>query len=84
MRSKYIQFILDNKLSDILSEVYELSYSQKLLILEELLKKYSEHTINIALYVYKKEYIDLNRVKILLIKNTLKNICERKRNDNQS
>lgn len=84
MRSKYVQFILDNKISDILSEIPELSYSQKWAILDELLEKYSEHVINIALYLYKKDYIDLNRVKILLIKNTLKNICERKRNGNQS
>jgi len=82
MRSKYIQFILDNKIADILSEIPELSYSQKWAILNELIDCYSTEQINIALYIYKKDYIDLNRVRILLIKNTLKNICERKQNGN--
>ena len=71
MRNKYIQFIIDNSIADILSEIYELSYSQKLIILENLLEKYPVEEINIALYIYKKNYIDLNRVRILLIKNTL-------------
>ena len=78
MRNNYIQFILDNKIADILSEIPELSYSQKWAILNELIDCYSIEQINIALYVYKKDYVDLNRVRILLIKNTLKNICERK------
>jgi hypothetical protein len=82
MRNNYIQFILDNKIADILSEIPELSYSQKWAILNELIEKYSIEQINIALYVYKKQYIDLNRVKIFLIKNTLKNICERKQHGN--
>jgi len=71
MRNKYIQFILDNSIADILSEIYELSYSQKSAILENLLEKYPVEEINIALYIYKKNYIDLNRVRISLIKNTL-------------
>ena len=82
MRNNYIQFILDNKIADTLSEIPELSYSQKWAILNELIEKYSIEQINIALYVYKKDYVDLNRVRILLIKNTLKNICERKQNGN--
>lgn len=71
MKSKYIQFILDNSIADILSEIHELSYSQKWMILDSLLEKYPVEEINIALYIYKTNYIDLNRVRISRIKNTL-------------
>lgn len=84
MRDQYIQFILDNKISDILSGIIELSFSQKMFILQELLERYSVNAINIALYIYKKDYIDLKRVKLMLIRNTLKNLCERQHDNNES
>jgi hypothetical protein len=80
MREQYYHFILDHHLSDTLIEVPEISFSLKISILDELLSLYSKQVINIALYNYKQNYIDLNRVKIVLLRNTLKNLCERIQN----
>ena len=76
MKSEYYKIIQVNELADILSEITIISYSFKQKILESLLELYSVQTINLALYEYKKNYIDLNRVNVIKLKNTLIYFCK--------
>lgn len=80
MRDKYFNFIKENKILDILSEIEEMSYSIKLRILEELSKKYNVQEINYALYYYNKRYIKENRIDLIKLKNTLKYLCKEGKN----
>ena len=77
MRSVYYQYIKDNQLNDILSYITEISYSKKMSILQGLQKDFDSKTIRLALNKYDVEYIKKNRVRINLIYNTLKGICQR-------
>lgn len=77
MRKVYYQYIKDNQLNDILGYITEISYSMKISILKELQKDFDSKTIRLALNKYDVEYIKKNRVRLNLIYNTLKGICQR-------
>jgi hypothetical protein len=76
MRSDYYNFIKQESISDILSEIDFLSYTQKQKLIEHLLKSYSVLTINLALNEYKIRYIDSNRVDTKKIKGHLIYYCK--------
>ena len=77
MRTPYYQYIKDNQLNNILGYITEISYSKKMSILQGLQKDFDSKTIRLALNKYDVEYIKKNRVRINLIYNTLKGICQR-------
>ena len=77
MRDNYYTFIKQNKLSDILSSIPELSYSYKQKVLSSLLSQYTNEQINAALNIYELNYIRKNRVNLNIIQNTLKGIIQR-------
>ena len=77
MRDVYLNYIRDNQLNDNLSDIPELSYSQKIIILKELQEEFDHLTICLALNDYHQRYIKKNRVRIKLLYNTLKGICQR-------
>lgn len=77
MRNEYYNLIKYYGIQDTLFLIENLSYSQKHKIVSNLLKKYNSHTINRALCCYEFEYIKSERVRTMLIENTLKNICNR-------
>lgn len=77
MRKVYYQYIKDNQLNDILGYITEISYSMKISILKGLQKDFDSKTIRLALNKYDVEYIKKNRVRLNLIYNTLKGICQR-------
>lgn len=76
MREQYYNFIKENKISDILSEIPDISYTVKMNILKEFLKLFSAETINRALNRYKIDYIDNNRVILFRLKNLLHFYCK--------
>ena len=75
MRDEYYQLIESNKLPEVLSFISDISYSKKCDILKELLSRYDSSTVDVALYNYKKRYIDLHRVISYLLKNVLIGLC---------
>lgn len=77
MRTQYYQYIKDNQLNDILSYITVISFSKKLSILKGLRQDFDSKTIKLALNKYDVEYIKTNRIRINLIYNTLKGICQR-------
>lgn len=77
MRAVYYQYIKDNQLNDILGYITEISYSKKLSILKGLKEHFDSKTIRLSLNKYDMEYIKKDRVRINLIYNTLKGICQR-------
>ena len=77
MRKDYYNLIKEYGLSDILSEIQNISYTKKQIILSSLLETYSPQTLNMALNDYKIKYIDLNRVDVFRLKNTLKYFCKK-------
>ena len=77
MRDVYYTYIKENKLNDILSNIYELSYTQKLKILKELKKDFNTKILCQALNEFDIKYIKKNRVQLKIIYNTLKGICQR-------
>lgn len=79
MREQYNNLIREKGISNILSYIEDISYSQKLKILNKLLDLYSIEVINISLEEYYIQYILLNRVDNNRIFNTIKGICERRK-----
>jgi len=77
MRDIYYTYIRENKLNDILSNICELSYTQKLKILKELKKDFNIKIICQALNEFDIHYIRKNRIQLKIIYNTLKGICQR-------
>ena len=77
MRDTYYNFINEQNFNDNLSDISELSYSQKIIILKELQIDFDNSTICLALNDYHQRYIKKNRVRIKLLYNTLKGICQR-------
>ena len=74
-REQYYKYISEKKLSDILSLILELSYSQKLKILQSLETEYDTTIINQALVYFQKKYIDIHRVNFNCIDKTLLCLC---------
>lgn len=77
MKDVYYNFINEHNFNDNLSDIPELSYSQKIIILKELQIDFSNDTVCLALNDYHQRYIKKNRVRIKLLYNTLKGICQR-------
>ena len=77
MRDVYYTYIIDNGFNDNLSDISELSYSQKIIILKELTEEFPVDIICKALNNYHRNYIKKNRVRIKLLYNTLKGMCQR-------
>ncbi len=75
MREEYYYLLQMNGISDIFCNLTDISYSKKIKILNGLLKQYDIKIINIALEIYKKEYINKDRIYYPTLENTLKNIC---------
>lgn len=76
MRDKYISFIQQHHINDILHYIEDMSYSKKYKMLDNLCKKYSVHIINRALQIYKENYIDIQRVNLYIIENQINYICK--------
>lgn len=76
MREKYYNFIGKNNILDILTEIDELSFSAKLSLIESLYTKFGTDKTNYALYEYKKNYMDSNRVELKKLKNVLNYFCK--------
>lgn len=77
MRQQYYEFLLLYGINDTLSYIDELSYSDKMKILQKLLNEFEPPLICKSLNLYYINYIACNRVQINLIYNTLKGICQR-------
>ena len=77
MREQYYDFLLLYGINDTLSYIDELSYSDKIKILQKLLNDFEPSFICKSLNLYYINYIVHNRVRINLIYNTLKGICQR-------
>jgi len=77
MRQIYYNFIREQNINDILSNIIEISYSQKLKLLQNLQKNFSTKLICMALNEYDMKYIRKNRIQLNILYNTLKGICQR-------
>jgi len=76
MRDAYYEFIRKNAIQDSLSWIEDIPYSKKLNILEEILTIYNKETLNRALNLYEKNYIEKHRVVSYMIRNTLVSLCK--------
>lgn len=74
-REIYYFLLKENRISDILSEIPELSYSKKISLLKKLLNEYSPKEIDKALLKYKIQYININRGNLSYIDKILKGLC---------
>ena len=75
VREQYYKIIKDNNIPNVLVELVELPYSRKLKILNELLIKFELSVVKLALNLYKLNYIDVKRVNLFVVRNTLISIC---------
>ena len=75
IRHQYFSIIKEKNLPNVLGIIPEISYSKKLKILTDLLGRFDEYDVKIALNLYKQNYIDLHRVQILYLKNVLVSLC---------
>jgi len=76
VRDQYFSIIKEKDLPNVLGCILELSYSNKLKILKELLDRFNLQDLKIALNLYKQNYIDLNRTQILYLKNVIISLCK--------
>ena len=77
VRNEYYKFLSENKISDMMIHIPELSYSQKLRVLTSLKENHTNEQINSALNKYEINYVRLNRVDIKKLLNTLKGMIVR-------
>jgi len=77
MREEYFNLIQKEKLPDIFSSIFEMKYSLKYNTIKEVLDKYTNKVVTNALFEYQRDYIDLNRVNLSLIKNHIKYLCKK-------
>jgi hypothetical protein len=77
MRDKYYNFLREHNLPDILHDIPEMSYSQKIKVIERLRADYVDGIVRLGLNQYHQNYIKKKRVRLDIIFNTLKGICER-------
>lgn len=77
MRDKYYSYLREHNLPDVLHDIPELSYSQKLKILERVRSDYDDIIVRLGLNQYHQNYIKKKRVRLEIISNTIKGICER-------
>lgn len=75
MKNEYYNCLISNKLSNVLIAIPEVSYSQKLKILQVLLSKYDRKIVEIAFNEYKQKFIDCNRIQIPMIMIELNKLC---------
>ena len=81
-REQYFDLLKKHRLLDTLSLLDQLSYSEKLRIIENILfddkgqKQFSSTEINLALQNYELNYIRVHRVNIRALKNTLYGLCK--------
>jgi len=71
IKEKYYSLIKEKSLPNVLGEILEVSYSKKISILEELLSRFDESVIKIALGIYKQNHVDINKINITRLKNEL-------------
>ena len=77
MRDKYYNFLREHNLPDVLHDIPEMSYSQKIKVLERLRVDYVDEIVRLGLNQYHQNYIKKKRVRLDIISNTIKGICER-------
>jgi hypothetical protein len=77
MKDEYYSLLRNHSINDNLSDIQELSYSQKTKMLERLLKDFNSDIVCVALNIYHQQYIKKNRVRLNIVYNTLKGICQR-------
>jgi len=75
LRDVYYNLLSSNQIRDFFSNFNELSYSKKILILENLLKEFSSDVINRALNSYECNYFRVHRVDLRIIDKVLKGLC---------
>ena len=71
MKTEYYQLLTKHNLCDTLKEIPGLSYTKKISIIENLLDTFVPKVVNLALVEYRTNYISLNRINILKLKNML-------------
>jgi len=74
-RKVYNDFIKRHSIHNTLGDIPELSYTKKFSILSDLQVIYPVDVINRALNDYRVNYIDLKRVDLSRVKNTLVYYC---------
>lgn len=78
MREEYYTLIKQYGFLDIFSEIEELPYSKKTKLIQDLIdKKYSINAIKLALYEYKMNYIDLERINLTAIGRILESLTQK-------
>ena len=77
MREKYYKLLSENRLIDIFEDLEDFSYTQKYTLIKNLLEKYSNHVVNLALYEYKNTHIDLQRVQIKMMSREFEGIAKK-------
>lgn len=77
MRKEYYIFLDNTGIRDFFSLIDEIPYSKKLNILEKLNKIYDTQSINKALNDYEMNYYRLHRVRLNIIENVLKGLCQK-------
>ena len=77
MKKAYYSYLNQHSISDILYNISEMSYSEKIKIIKKLLHLYTPSIINLALEDYKTNYIQNNRVNLITIFFILKGICKK-------
>ena len=77
MKDDYFLLLKENRITNILGFLDDLSYTKKYKIIEKLLEKYSIDIINNCLYYYKHSYIDMKKVNYIYIDKVLVGICNR-------
>ena len=77
MRDKYYQYISEHNINDLLSDITELSYSQKIKLIRDLRMEFDNDIVCQSLNTYHMNYIKKGRVRLNLIYNTLKGMCQR-------
>jgi len=77
MRDNYYKLLSENRLIDIFEDLEDFSYTQKYTLIKNLLEKYSNHVVNLALYEYKNTHIDLQRVQIKMMSREFEGIAKK-------
>jgi hypothetical protein len=70
-KQEYYKLLFENSLMNYLDLIEQLSYTQKLNLVKNILKNHSSRSLNLALQDLKGRYIDLGRIQIPMLKNLL-------------
>ena len=78
MREKYYDLINQYNIFDTLAEIDELSYSAKIKLIQTLIdKQFSINAIKMALYEYKINYIDVQRINLITMTNIIEGLVKK-------